>query len=279
MSLAAAKIEAQRVLLHTRPRAVLVCLLTLLFKLLFLAAFSICIYSLTMLPSYVQVASNIYLKIACYALFSLGSAFSVLLYALTSTAMRRWFYKNAAAPQSVSTYFTRPSVQAAFKLAYLFWLRKLLTLATFFGYLIPFLTGTAIFLYTLRMRGISAFVFYCSLGFLAALLLFGLFFGFVAVQKYTFVEGLLAEDPRRGIIDTLAQSRKIARPICFAAARTKLRFAPWGLLSLLIFPLIYVMPYYCQSVGCISKAALDKNHLTASSQKPIVFLRLAKTPA
>lgn len=277
MSLAAAKIDAQRVLMHTRPRAVLVCLLTLLFKLLFLAALSICIYSLTMLPSYEQI-TNIYLKIVCYALFSLGGVLSVLLYALVSTAMRRWFYKNASSPQPISAYFARPTIRAAFKTAYLFWLRKLLTFGTVAGYLVPFLAGTAGFIYTLRMRGISEFLFYFSLCFLTVLFVSGLFFGFAAIQKYTFLEGLLTEDPRRGVIDTLVQSRQIARPICFAAARTKLRFIPWAILCLLIFPLIYVMPYYCQSVGCITKAALDKNHLTVSSQKPIVFLRLAKVP-
>lgn len=278
MSLAAAKIDAQRVLLRTRPRAVLVCLLTLLFKLLFLAALSICIYSLTMLPSYEQV-TNIYLKIVCYALFSLGGLCSVCLYALVSAALRRWFYKNASSPQPISAYFTRPTVKIAFKTAYLFWLRKLLTFGTVVGYLVPFLAGTAGFIYTLRMRGLPAFLFYFSLGFLAVLLTLGLFFGFAAIQKYTLLEGLLTENPQRGVIDTLAQSRKIIRPISFAAARTKLRFAPWAILCLLIFPLIYVMPYYCQSVGCITKAALDKNHLTVSSQKPIIFLHLAKTPA
>lgn len=277
MSLSAAKIDAQRVLLHTRPHAVAVCLLTLFFKLLFIVSLGTCIYSLTMLPRYEQV-TNIYLKIVLYALFALGGLCCVWLYALVSTALRRWFYKNAAAPQPISAYFARPTVKVAFKTAYLFWLRKLLTFGTVFGYLVPFLGGAAGFLYALRMRGMSAFLFYFSLGFLAVLLISGLFFGFAAIQKYAFWEGLLTEDPQRGIIDTLAQSRRLARPICFAAARTKLRFAPWGILCLLVFPLIYVMPYYCQSVGCITKTALDKNCLTLSSQKPIIFLHLAKAP-
>lgn len=279
MTLAAAKIDAQRVLMRTRSRAVAVSLLTLLLKGIFIVAFGICVYSLTVLLDDRQVAGNIYLYILYIVLFSLGAVFSVLFYAWAGASLRRWFYKNAVSPQTVGAYFAKYTFRSFFKTVYLFWLRKLLVFGSLLGYLAPFLLGSAGLFYLLRVSEISVPLLILSLSFLGVLFALGVFFGFAAIQKYTFVDGLLADTPACGVIEALATSRRIARPISFALARTKLRFSLWMLLSALIVPLLYVMPYYCQSVGCIVKKALDKNHLTPDTQMPIVFLRLAKSPA
>ena len=278
MTFAAAKIDAQRVLMRTRRRAVAVSVLSLLLKGVFIVAFCVCVYSLTALPDYRQDVGNLYLYILFATLFTLGLVFSVLFYAWAGASRRRWFYKNAGAQQTVGAYFAKYTFRSFFKSVYLFWLRKLLTLGSFLGYLAPFLLGGAALLYLLRVSEISVPLLVLSLGFLGVLLVLGVFFGFVSIQKYTFVDGLLANTPNCGVIEALSKSRRIARSTGFALARMKLRFALWMALSVLIVPLVYVMPYYCQSVGCAAKRVLDKKHLTPDTQMPIVFLRLAKSP-
>lgn len=279
MPLAAAKIDAQRILMHTKGRAIAVSLFSLFFKGVFIVAFGICVYTLTRLSEYEQAVGNLYLYILYIALFSLGAVFSALFYAWAACALRRWFYKNAVSPQTVGAYFSKYSLKSFFKTVYLFWLRKLLGLGSFLGYLMPFMIGSAGLWYLLRVSEISVFLLYFSLGFLGILLALGSFFGFASIQKYTFLDELLVNTPTCGVIEALSESRRIARPISFALARIKLRFSFWMLLSVLLIPLFYVIPYYCQSVGCMAKQALDQNHLTPETQMPIVFLRLAKRPA
>ena len=212
-------------------------------------------------------------------LFSLGAIFSVFFYAMTDFAQKRWFYKNAASKMPVRLFFAHVSPALAFRVFYLFLLRRIFIFFTLLGYLAPFLLGSGILYYHMRGVGVSPILFYAAIALLLLFLLGGAYYGFAAVQRYAFCTCLLCEDRTRGVIDTLSTGRKIAKDTALSIARAKLRFLLWFGLCVLLLPAFYVVPYYRQTVGCIEKTALDKNHLTPETQKPVIFLRLVKNPA
>lgn len=279
MTLAHARLAAQKRMLENRGRMTAVWLFGATAKLVLLSGFGISVCMLAMLSGFTELGKNPYLTAALYALFVLGALLSSALFALVSFCTARWFYRNAEHAQSFAAFFDRLTLRDTVKLVYFFWLRRLLGVLHFAGYLLPFFIGAGALWLTLRARGLAPFLFYAVCVLLAAFLITGLYFGFAAVQKYAFCEALLTLDPARGVVDTLRESGRVAWGLCFVYARERLRFFPWVLLCVLIFPLLYVAPYYRQSMACAAKIVLDKKHLTPQSQKPIVFLRLAKNPA
>lgn len=273
------KIRAQDVLLETRKQATVVCLLSFCGKLILSFSFCLCVYSLAALPSYESLTENLWLLAGVYALFSLGTVFSAFFYAMTDFAQKRWFYKNATSKRPVRLFFAHVSPALAFRVFYLFLLRRIFIFFTLLGYLAPFLLGSGILYYHMRGVGVSPILFYAAIALLLLFLLGGAYYGFAAVQRYAFCTCLLCEDRTRGVIDTLSTGRKIAKDTALSIARAKLRFLLWFGLCVLLLPAFYVVPYYRQTVGCIEKTALDKNYLTPETQKPVIFLHLVKKPA
>ena len=274
-----ARIQSQSVLLKTRKRAAGICLLTAGGKLIFSFSLTLCVYSMFALPGYAMLAENIWLLAGAYALFALGAVFSVFFFAMTDFAQKRWFYWNASAAQPLTAFFQRVAPMTVLRLFYLFLLRRLLACLTFLAYLSPFALGCGILYYHMRGAGISPLLFYAALVLLVCLLLGGIYYGFAAVQRYAFCTCLIVQNPSCRVIDALTASRKIAKDTAISAARTKLHFLLWFALCVLILPAFYVVPYYRQTVGCMEKTALDKNHLTPKTQKPIVLLHLIQKPA
>lgn len=279
MILTKAKIDAQRILLSSRKTAVFVSLCTIVLKLLFAFALGISLYSLKILPSFARIWENIYLKIGFTIFFALAGVFSMLLYALTDFSEKRWFYKNTRTVAPASAFFKPPQMRHIFKIGFLFWLRQLLRTGCFLLYLAPFLLGCGGLYYALRTADVPIRLLYIALGALTCALPICLFYGFAAVQRYAFCDGLLAEDPTLGTVEALRLSRTLAKASACSFARFKLRFALWQAVCVLILPLFYVLPYYRQSVACAVQTAIDKNHLSTEPQKPIVFLLPASVTA
>lgn len=279
MSLAEAKIDAQKILLHSRKSAVFVSLCTVFSKAFLAAALLVSLYSLTILPDFARIWENIYVKILFCALFSLAAVFALFLYALTDFSEKRWFYQNTYAPKPASAFFKLPRMRHIFKISFLFWLRRLLSIGCFLLYLAPFLAGCGGLYYALRTADLPITVLYMTLGALLCILPLCVYFGFAAVQRFAFCDGLLTENPDCSIVEILGTSKALAKTYGFASANLKLRFLLWKTACFLILPLFYVLPYYRQTVGCAVKNVIDKKHLSAEAQKPIVFLLSAAQTA
>ncbi|MEZ3496496.1 MAG: hypothetical protein K1V97_02880 [Lachnospiraceae bacterium] len=271
MTLAKAKIDAQKILLESRKTAVFVSLCTVFFKIFLTAALFVSIYSLTILPDFARIWENIYLKILLCLLFSLAAVFSLLFYALTDFSEKRWFYQNTYTAQPLSAFFKAPRIRHIFKITFLFWLRRLLSVGCFLFYLAPFLAGCGGLYYALRTADLPITALYMALGALFCILPLCAYFGFAAVQRFAFCDGLLAENPDCSIVEILGTSKALAKAYGFANVNLKLRFLLWKTACLLILPLFYVLPYYRQTVGCAVKIAMNRKHLSAETQKPIVF--------
>lgn len=278
MSFAQAKIDAQSILLTSRKKAVAVCLLGFFLRLICILCIAVSLYSLRHLSEYPPVMQSRPAEIGFYALFTLATLLSLWLYALLVFLQARWFLENAKNAVGISAFFRRIRFSQAVKIGCLYYLKKLLAFFDFLFYLLPFFLLTAGLLYELNNSGISRFLAAFSFAFLSVFFLVGLYFGFAAVQKYAFCDAILATSPRAGAAEVLKTGRMLARQTAFPVVHFKLHFAPWAVCGLLILPAFYALPYYRQSVACMTQIVLMKNHLTKDVQKPIVFFVQSRKP-
>ncbi len=279
MSYGYAKIRAQEILLTARKKGIAVCIFSAALRLICIFCTAVSVYSLLHLQTYAPAANSVYAAVGFYALFSVAVPVSAWCYALLVYLQKRWFYENTKSAMPIFAFFCRLRFRDAVKIGFAYYLKKVLCIGTMILYMLPFLLSAGGFLYALRTAAVSTFLFYATLAFLGVLFVLGLYFGFAAVQKYTFCEALFAVSPYAGLVDTFKMSKHLTRGIAFRVVRFKLRFVPWLLCGLLIFPLFYALPYYRQSIACLSETVLDKNHLLPQKQKPIVFFLPARASA
>ena len=217
--------------------------------------------------------------IALCALFSLGTVFSVALYALAGVCAERWFFQNARFPQRVRTYFARFSLRETCVYIYSFWLRRVLAGLRLLAYLSPGLAGAAVLWLTLRAEGLPAPLLFCALAALALAQLFGAYFGFADAQRYLLFAGRLLFDSACGVPEALRAGRAQARALSFSCARERLRFLPWLLSCVLVLPLFYVAPYRRQSLGSLQYLVCEGAGTARRADKPVVFFCAAKRAA
>ena len=105
--------------------------------------------------------------------------------------------------------------------------------------------------YYCRSRGrISGLPSYITLGGAVLCGVVGIVFTLLLCQQYGLGLYLLADDPSLTVRDAVRKSRAYMQPHCGKLLRLKLSFLPWFLSCVLIIPIVYVAPYYCQSVAC-----------------------------
>ena len=107
MTLAHARLAAQKRMLENRGRMTAVWLFGAAAKLVLLSGFT-------------ELGKNPYLTAALYALFVLGALLSSALFALVSFCTARWFYRNAEHAQSFAAFFDRLTLRDTVKLVYFF---------------------------------------------------------------------------------------------------------------------------------------------------------------
>lgn len=278
MSFTPAKIDAQNILLTSRKKALAVCLLSFCLRLICILCAAVSIYSLLHVAEYTLTNQSLFAKFGFYVLFTVAVFLSFWLFALLNFLQKRWFFENAERETRISRFFYRLRFGETVKIGFLYYFKKVLVLCTFLLYLLPCGIVTVGFFYELQNRGVSRGLLIFTLAFLGVLLVFGLYFGFAAVQKYAFCDALLSLSPQMGLFDTFKTSRNLVRQSAFSTVHFKLRFTPWVLCSFLILPAFYALPYYRQSIACMTKSVLDKNHLTKAVPKPIIFFVRAGNP-
>ena len=87
----------------------------------------------------------------------------------------------------------------------------------------------------------------------------GFFFSFVFCQRYFLAPYLYFENEPCKANEVVALSGKIMEKKCFETAMLKLSFFPWWLLCVLIFPAVYVYPYYKLSISFKAITILTNN--------------------
>ena len=101
--------------------------------------------------------------------------------------------------------------------------------------------------------GIEFYLFISLTGGGVILMLAGLIFRFIILQRYFLAPYLIASNPKLGAWQSIKQSKNLLDGHIFRIVRFKLSFIPWFISSVLIFPLIFSYPYYKQSCSVIAK--------------------------
>ncbi len=160
-----------------------------------------------------------------------------------------WFYenskKNRLGVRKLFSYYSPKKSPAAVRLMILIHIKKLLITLLF---LIPAATiGT--YLVMSLGEGIGRKLIVTLAVSFVLLLLSGLFFSFIFSQRYFLAPYLFYENEPCRVRDIVSLSAKIMENRCFQTAFLRLSFVPWMLLYVLLFPAVYVYPYYKLSLS------------------------------
>ena len=160
-----------------------------------------------------------------------------------------WFYENAKKnKQSLKKlfgFYGVKRVSGAVRISVSVQLRKFIATVVF---LIPSLAIGGYLLFALREGVGEMMMLALSVSFFV-LFVSGLFFSYVYTQKYFLAQFLFYENQSCRVKDIISLSGKIMEKKCFDTAVFKLSFFPWFLLCLLVFPAVYVYPYYKLSLS------------------------------
>ncbi len=170
-----------------------------------------------------------------------------------------WFYENARKNKlplrKLFVFYNVKRSFGAIKLTFLVQVRKLSVMLIF---LVPAMAVGGYLLYSLK-EGIGQLLFITlSVSFLL-LAVTGFFFSFVFSQRYFLAPYLYFENEPCGANDVIKLSAKIMENKCFETAMLKLSFFPWWLLCALLFPAVYVYPYYKLSISFKALTLLTNN--------------------
>lgn len=108
----------------------------------------------------------------------------------------------------------------------------------------------AALIFSIRRNALSAIFFTIMFAGAAVTAILGLIFYVFSVQKYAKAPFLLAAYPLLSIRDCIRLSAEKGEKKAAELLRFKLGFLPWVLACVAIFPLLFVVPYYKQSLTC-----------------------------
>lgn len=170
-----------------------------------------------------------------------------------------WFYENARknklSPGKLFSFYSVRKSFGAIKITLAVQLRKILIT---FLFLLPCVAVGGYLVFALR-QGIGQLIF-ISLSVSSIVLgITGFFFSFVFCQRYFLAPYLYFENEPCKANEIVALSGKIMEKKCFETAMLKLSFFPWWLLCVLVFPAVYVYPYYKLSISFKAITILTNN--------------------
>lgn len=138
----------------------------------------------------------------------------------------------------------------AVRLRALLFVLKLAWLIVFISPALLVLSGAVILAYT---GGVEIYLFIALAAGGAVLLICGLIFHFVTVQRYFLSEYLAVANPRLGVVQAVSQSKNLLDGHLWRIVKFKLGFLPAFLLYPAVLPVIFLHPYYKQSCCVIAK--------------------------
>lgn len=250
------KIRAKGLLIGNSGKAILLLLIPGMFSLL-LKGGGLFTVSAGRMAEWIPAFSTQGWRYAAPAILFVLSALSLLILSPLSLGREAWYWQRSGreyepftyafgwyrrAGRSIALYLMRWGIRLG--AAILFLLPALLcTMAALFVYL----NGTTVF--TLAALGVTA----------AALWVSGVVYTALFLQRYFLSPYLLARDGELHAGDALRESARIMDSCMMRGntAKMKLSFLPWFLSCILIFPILYVYPYYKQSCACYARHILN----------------------
>lgn len=194
--------------------------------------------------------------IKCILIFLSGCTACVF-YSTVSVGEEAWYSGRMTRKKNCTKrfiYWFRPKNSfKAFRLkSTLFFLKLFWTLV----FLLPAAIIFSIILITAFSGGIEIYFFLSLCGGAAVLLITGLIFRFIMIQRYFLAGFIIAENPNNNVMQTISQSKNLLDGQLFTVIKFKLTFFPFFLLSLLIVPIFFVYPHYKQSRSILAKSLM-----------------------
>lgn len=190
---------------------------------------------------------------------------SLLLFLLgvpLSAGSAGWYFSlSAGSPMGFEglfrPFFSGKSYVRTLSTAFLLGIRSVLWGMLF---LIPPACLAALFLSASEAEGLPFAAMLIDLGYAVSQILFAiaLIFLFVFLQRYSLVFYLLADRPQTPTTRIIALSVKMMRGHCWEATALKISFLGWQLLSVLVLPMLYVMPYYYASMAIYARYVVER---------------------
>ena len=197
------------------------------------------------------------LPVSRIVLCCLGFFITVMLRSSLRMGREAWFLsiaKNKKPKKARVTFWCNPrrSMYLVKVYAVLFVLKFLWAVIFFF----PGITVIVCTVYTVISRGLEYRVLISMLSGGAALLATGVIFWSVCVQRYLLVTAYIADNPDEKLKCAIRKSIAATKNKRAGSFWLKLSFLPWFMSCVLIFPLLYVVPYYNRSVLCMKRVLM-----------------------
>lgn len=238
------KIYSKANMLDQNLKMTLVLIITMLFSIFFNNTFILgeIIYAL---PQLSEISSSA-LRFVLFAVIGGASYVAILPF---NYGRDIWFYenvkKNKMSLKKLFSFYSVKKSAGAIKILFAVQIRKFFAALLF---LVPSIAVGGYLIFALR-EGIGELMMLSLTVSFFLLLLTGLFFAFVYSQKYFLAQYLFYENEGCSAREIISFSSKIMENKCFDTAMFKLSFFPWYLLYILVFPAVYVYPYYKTSVS------------------------------
>ena len=170
-----------------------------------------------------------------------------------------WFYENARknklSLKKLFSFYGVKKAAGAIRISFFVQIRKIFITLLF---MIPSFALGGYLIYALK-EGIGQLLFITLSVSVILLAVTGVFFSFVFCQRYFLSPYLYYENEPCKTNEIIKLSTKIMENKCFETAMLKLSFFPWWLLCVLIFPTVYVYPYYKLSISFKAITILANN--------------------
>ncbi len=185
--------------------------------------------------------------------------------------LTRWFYRLSAGESapvlSIFDYFgAGRSYGKSLWLAFQLGLRTLLWSVLFYLPVLALAAGLSLFPY--QQSSLNTLIFYTGIfvTVLLAVILSVYFWAFQ--QRYFLAPYLLAEDGGQKVSRIIKQSVKASKGRRGEILRLQLSFIGWFLLSVLLFPLLYTLPYYRASLSVYARYLIERQQRMEAAAVP-----------
>lgn len=196
-----------------------------------------------------------YLFPAVLTLLLTGFCFAELLLLSTASMGEKAWYsgrltKKQQCGKRLLFWFKPTRSFKAFRLSALIFLLKLLWTTALLSPALLMLSSVVLISF---YGGIELYLFISLATGGVLLLLIGLVFRFIIIQRYFLAPYLMADNPKLGVVQAIKQSKNLSEDQIFRVVKFKLKFIPAFFTYPLIFPAIFFYPNYKQGCSVVAK--------------------------
>lgn len=245
------KLEARRNL-NSGSRAAAVTALYFIMRIAVFSAlvfFVLCIFSA---PEQTKIPVPVY---AFRAVFAVSAVICLWLMCILKFLLRRCFFLNGGR-RKISSFFKILPLNFQIKIIYAHLVSSIFNTACVIFFFAPAAVTAAVIFYRLNAFGMRTNTLAVSVVLLAVLIFIGFYFSTVSAQKTAFFDECLILNPKLKAGELIKTAFMQSDGCCFDLAKLKFSFALWVLLCVLIFPLLFVAPYYLQTLAEYKRQAL-----------------------